>query len=448
MSCHLLLLSLHRSDFTSVIHSQGAEMDMESNWLLETTGIFFMITLNVVALAGNSALLAVLTTTPALRRFVFVLHLCVIDLLAATLLMPMGVASSAPALGCTDISHAACRAYVFLNVCLISACILTVSAISVERYYYIVHPMRYEGRIEGRLAAAVLAFIWVKSGLTSVVPQLNWRESPGLVRKVPERNGTELLCSLYWSGGDYKKIFVVIFSLLCFVVPGAIVIAVYCSVFKVARIAALQQGPLPSWTASTRHRSESFVSQMTAVNMAGRARSSSFNSQARSSQPAPHISPDHAFSGGKAAVTLLILVGQFMACWLPYFAFHLHAALQPRSEASAVAEALVTWLAYSAFAVNPIFYGWLNRQIREELLKCVACCTKRQTESLPAISSQGSIEESFFQFLQRTGAPADCSPALITKVPLDPRDAITCRIPGQVPEEVSDLQEIPCSALH
>uniref|UniRef100_UPI00358E1BB3 G-protein coupled receptor 61 n=1 Tax=Myxine glutinosa TaxID=7769 RepID=UPI00358E1BB3 len=403
-------------------------MDTERNWLLETTGIFFMVALNAVTLAGNSALLAVLTTTPTLRRFVFVLHLCVVDLLAATLLMPMGVASSIPVLGCTGVSHAACRAYVFLNVCLISACILTVSAISVERYYYIVHPMRYEGCIEGRLAAAVLVFIWVKSGLTSVVPQLNWRESPVLVRKVPERNTTELLCSLYWSGGDYKKIFVIIFSLLCFVVPGAIVIAVYCSIFKVARIAALQQGPLPSWTASTRHRSESFVSQMTA--------------------PAPHLSPEHAFSGGKAAVTLLILVGQFMACWLPYFAFHLHAALQPRSEASAVAEALVTWLAYSAFAVNPIFYGWLNRQIREELLKCVACCTKRQTESLPAISNQGSIEESFFQFLQRTGAPEERPTALIAKVPLDPRDAITCRIPGQVLEEVSDVQEIPCSALH
>ncbi|XP_078717209.1 G-protein coupled receptor 61-like isoform X4 [Lampetra fluviatilis] len=428
---------------------------MEGVRAWDAVGLAFSALLNAAALLGNLALLVVLLRAPPLRKFIFVLHLCVVDLLSATVLMPMAIASSRPvslALGGPPVGEGDvfCKAHVFLNVCLISASILSVSAISVERYYYIVHPMRYEGRVGAGLAVSVLAFIWVESGLASVVPLLGWRATPDAPWPV---NGTAAApaarCSLYWSDGEYKNVFVVVFSVFCFVVPGLIVTVVYCSVFKVARIAALQQGPLPSWTNGARQRSVSLNSQTTIVSdAAGNAGSASGGGGG----PPARISPERAFGGGKAAVTLAILVGQFVVCWLPHFAYHLHAATSGRRGDTESAETLVTWLAYSSFSINPFFYGWLNRQIREELKKLARCrCAGPwPRDEPPGPSSHGSVEENFFQFLQRTGCPVvvgggpEPPVAFATSTPkraLDHIAALGFRIPGQIPEESSEYNE-------
>ncbi|KAF0880877.1 GPR62 protein, partial [Crocuta crocuta] len=66
--------------------------------------------------------------------------------------------------------------------------------------------------------------------------------------------------------------------------------------------------------------------------------------------------------GGKAALAPALAVGQFAACWLPYGC----ACLAPAAQA-AVAEAPVTWVAYSAFAVHPFLYGLLQRPLRRAL---------------------------------------------------------------------------------
>ena len=58
---------------------------------------------------------------------------------------------------------------------------------------------------------------------------------------------------------------------------------------------------------------------------------------------------------------------------LPYFSFHLYSAIISSSPASlAQLEDVVTWIGYFCFTSNPIFYGCLNRQIREELARNMA----------------------------------------------------------------------------
>ncbi|XP_016108148.1 probable G-protein coupled receptor [Sinocyclocheilus grahami] len=228
-------------------------------------------------------------------------------------------------------------------------------------------------------------------------------------------------CSLHWSHSRLRKVFAILFSVLCFLVPSVVIFAVYCNVYKVARTAARQHAPMPTWTANqAKRRSDSINSQTTIIT---------------TTRSLPQrLSPERVFGGGKAAITLVVIVGQFLICWLPYFSFHLHMSITTPLQSPGDIEEAVTWLAYSSFAVNPFFYGLLNRQIREELIKLRKCCARRPVE-LRASSHEGSIQENFLQFLQRTSSTAETTRPNCGNS--SPRITVNqgARLPGQILEE-------------
>ncbi|KAJ8260276.1 hypothetical protein GJAV_G00179100 [Gymnothorax javanicus] len=418
----------------------------EAGTLSQSLALFAMLLMDLLAVAGNVAVMAVIAKTPQLRKFAFVFHLCLVDLLAALVLMPLGMLSDRPFFG-----EALCRSYLFLSVCLVSAVILSISAINVERYYYIVHPMRYEVKMTLGLVVSVLVGIWIKAIVMSAMPLLGWAfQGGGLLLNgrvgdlsLPIRGHRH--CSLHWTGGNSNRTaFMVLFTLVYFLCPLLVILVVYCSMFKVARVAAMHHGPLPTWMDTPRQRSESLSSRSTMVTSSGAARTT----------------PQRAFSGGKAAVVLLAVGGQFLCCWLPYFSFHLYSALAATSPAElAHLEEVVTWIGYFCFTSNPFFYGCLNRQIREELSKHLPCFFSRgpsEEDRLP--SREGSIEENFLQFLQGTGCNLEPQNSNSTPSPKaehhpvlqqpprqqlqqQPSAPVDFRIPGQIVEETSEFME-------
>ncbi|KAM4675053.1 G-protein coupled receptor 61-like [Discoglossus pictus] len=390
-------------------------------------GFFFMLLLDLVAVIGNVAVAFVILKTPKLRKFLFVVHLCIIDALAAITIMPLGIVASS---GRMEFSDSLCQTFISLEVCFSSASILTISAINIERYYYIVHPMRYEVKMTLGLAISVLVFIWFQASLISTVPFLGYSPpgdgiEPGNASLV---NTTR--CCLQRNAGTYKKVFLTFFVIFYFVLPLVIILTVYCNVFKVARIAALQHGPLPSWAASPRQRSNSTGSQ-TNIMTGNRSH---------------RLSPERALGGAKAALTLIVIGGQFIICWLPYFAFHVHNALQDTPyKAIDKWENIIRWVAYTSFTVNPFFYGCLNRQVRTELIRIPKCFLKESLDEQLGLSShEGSVEENFLQFLQRTNCVVDrrnSFPTSSTSKLLVNQSTLSFRIPGQILEETPETLE-------
>ncbi|XP_032368994.1 probable G-protein coupled receptor [Etheostoma spectabile] len=385
----------------------------------DLTGIFFMVILNVLALLTNTAVLVVVIKAPHLRKFAFVCHLCAVDLLCAILLMPLGIVSNSPYFTGVVFTILECQVYIFLNVILIAASIFTITAISVERYYYIVHPMRYEVKMTLKLTSAVIVMVWVASAVLALSTVFGW-PSYGSLSSISAAQ-----CSLHWSHSDHRRVFSLFFSVTCFCLPAVVIFAVYCNVYKVARVAARQHGPLPLWTKSqVKNRSDSINSQTIII--------TTRNTPNR-------ILRDRPFGGGKAALTLVVIVGQFLICWLPYFSFHLHLTLDATPKIPNDLMETVTWLAYSSFAINPFFYGLLNRQIREELCKLRRCYSNRPVE-LAVSSHEGSGHENFLQFLHRTSCTIETRASLTTssmRSTLDQTGQTGFRIPGQIPEEFS-----------
>ncbi|XDV51376.1 hypothetical protein PO909_020261 [Leuciscus waleckii] len=372
------------------------ETELNETLSHDTSGLVVMVTLNAVALLANSGVLAVVVKVPHLRKFSLVCHLCIVDLLCAALLMPLGIVCGSPFFAGVIFSVLECRLYIFLNAFLISASIFTVTVISIERYFYIVHPMRYEAKMTPWLSAAVMGLVWVVSTLLGLATVFGW-PSYGSRSSIAATH-----CSLHWSHSGHRRVFAILFCTVCFCVPAAIIIAVYGHVYKVAHTAARERGPIPSWTMATAHPKK------------------------------------RTLVGGKAALTLAIIVGQFLLCWLPYFAFHLHLSLGFSHSTSEEAEGPVTWLAYSTFAVNPFFYGLLNRQIREELCKMLLCCRSVGRPVRPSVSGhERSGQEDFFHFLHRSGDRDGVRCSYHMATPRSTMDQTSFRIPGQIPEEMT-----------
>ncbi|XP_029511212.1 G-protein coupled receptor 61-like [Oncorhynchus nerka] len=407
-----LPVSLHPNvSFPVGIGASGAPLS-----LTHSLALVAMLLMDLLAVVGNLAVMAVITKTLQLRKFAFVFHLCLVDLLAALVLMPLGMLSDRILVH----DEALCQSYLCLSVGLVSAAILSISAINVERYYYIVHPMRHEVKMTAGVVVAVLVGIWVKAIVMSALPLLGWVPQGnqgvgvglgiGLGSPMIPGPPSQRRCSLHWTGGGgtTRLIFMVFFTFVYFLCAVLIILIVYCNMFKVARVAAMQHGPLPTGmdTPGPRpHRSESLSSHSTMVVSLGGP-----------GGPCPPLRTpsQRTFNGGKAAAVLVAVGGQFLCCWLPYFSFHLYAALVSTPQASLVStqlEEVVTWIGYFCFTSNPFFYGCLNRQIRTELGRSLACLFKRAGpgDGDQLASREASIEENFLQFLQGTGCSLEPS---------------------------------------
>ena len=84
----------------------------------------------------------------------------------------------------------------------------------------------------------------------------------------------------------------------------------------------------------------------------------------------------------KAAKTLGIILGSFIACWLPFFILYLSGPLLDYFSLSAPVWVfkLFTWLGYLNSCCNPIIYTIFNKEFRQAFQKICkkVCCTIRR----------------------------------------------------------------------
>lgn len=90
-----------------------------------------------------------------------------------------------------------------------------------------------------------------------------------------------------------------------------------------------------------------------------------------------HSSPYHV-SDHKAAVTVGIIMGVFLICWVPFFCINIVAAFC-KTCIPDITFKILTWLGYSNSAFNPIIYSIFNTEFREAFKRILtahypACC--------------------------------------------------------------------------
>lgn len=223
---------------------------------------------------------------------------------------------------------------------------------------------RYSRWITKRVAFTTIAGVWLLAALISFLPISLGLHRPPQPRTVHSGNTEYPTCAL-----DLTPTYAVVSSSVSFYIPCIVMLGIYCRLYcyaqkHVKNIKAITR-PLTSTTPT-----------MTAVHHQGSS---------------PYHVSDH-----KAAITVGVIMGTFLLCWVPFFCVNIIAAFC-KTCIPGIAFKVLTWLGYSNSAFNPIIYSIFNTEFREAFRRILtahypACCC-RKYRNVTFGSSEASVRK-------------------------------------------------------
>lgn len=190
----------------------------------------------LLTISGNVMVCLAVCRSRRLRRVAncFVVSLALTDLLLGLLVLPFSATVELRS-GNWSLGGALCNIYISMDVLLCTSSILTLLAISVDRYLAISAPLTYPQRVTRLRVALVLISIWVWSLTLSFVPiHMGWNTEDYHVQHLDWGVGDEdrdgRYCQFEWNNN-----YVVLYTLCSFYLPLLLMCGMYLCIFRVAR---------------------------------------------------------------------------------------------------------------------------------------------------------------------------------------------------------------------
>ncbi|XP_046981137.1 putative tyramine receptor 2 [Schistocerca americana] len=203
-----------RRDYPSVLGVRLVVPEWEAALTAITLSLIILITI-----VGNVLVILSVFTYKPLRivQNFFIVSLAVADLTVAVLVMPFNVAYSLIQRWVFGI--VVCKMWLTCDVLCCTASILNLCAIALDRYWAITDPINYAQKRTLRRVLAMIAGVWLLSGVISSPPLIGWNDWP------MEFNDTTP-CQLTEEQG-----YVIYSSLGSFFIPLFIMTIVYVEIF-------------------------------------------------------------------------------------------------------------------------------------------------------------------------------------------------------------------------
>ncbi|KAH8414489.1 hypothetical protein KR215_007333 [Drosophila sulfurigaster] len=346
------------SEMDTIVGEEPEQLSLVS---IVVVGIFLSV-LIFLSVAGNILVCLAIYTERSLRRIgnLFLASLAIADLFVASLVMTFAGVNDL--LGYWIFGAEFCDTWVAFDVMCSTASILNLCAISMDRYIHIKDPLRYGRWVTRRVAVITIAAIWLLAAFVSFVPI-----SLGIHRPdqplIFEDNGKKYpTCAL-----DLTPTYAVVSSCISFYFPCVVMIGIYCRLYCYA------QKHVKSIKAVTRPGE---VAEKQRYKSIRRPKNQPKKFKVRNLH---HSSPYHV-SDHKAAVTVGVIMGVFLICWVPFFCVNITAAFCKTCIGGQTFK-ILTWLGYSNSAFNPIIYSIFNKEFRDAFKRILTmrnpwCCAQ------------------------------------------------------------------------
>ncbi|XP_029926009.1 D(1)-like dopamine receptor [Myripristis murdjan] len=348
----------------------------------------------VSTLLGNTLVCAAVVKFRHLRSKVtnlFVISLAVSDLFVAVLVMPWEAISEVTG---TWLFGRFCGVWIAFDIMCSTASILNLCIISVDRYWAIASPFKYERKMTHRVAFVMIGVAWTLSILISFIPvQLNWHqaeeedevaavvgegEEQQVVEALMAANATNFTAGIAKNDNitgscvaNLNKTYAISSSFISFYIPVVIMIATYTRIFRIAqtqirRIASLERAVEQ---AQNQNHGQTWRRQQ----------------QQQQHRAADENSLKTSFKKEtKVLKTLSIIMGVFVFCWLPFFVLN---CTVPFCDPPCVSDTTFTvfvWFGWANSSLNPVIYAF-NADFRRAfatILGCNRMCSNNAVEAV------------------------------------------------------------------
>ncbi|CAG0917325.1 unnamed protein product [Notodromas monacha] len=360
-------MSLTVVDYVNNSSSAGEDVEFDiagtASKALIGLGLSSMI---LASICGNLLVCIAVCTDHSLRKLgnLFVVSLAIADLLVASVVMVFATINDL--MDRWIFGEKFCDTWIAMDVMCSTASIINLCAISLDRYIYIEDPYRYSRWMSKKTVTLLIACIWVVAGLVSFLPiSLGLHKPPRLADEAPHPRAlgpdaplmpdAAMHCAL-----DLTPTYAVVSSCVSFYVPCVVMVILYYRLYHYAlkHVRSIKQMTRPL--------------QLGTVN----------------GKPAATVPTEYQVSEHKAAITIGVVVGVFLVCWVPFFCANIAEAFckcVPKTTFQAL-----TWLGYCNSSLNPVIYSIFNTEFRYAFHKiiahkcpwllcrcCGACCPDR-----------------------------------------------------------------------
>ncbi|XP_037531813.1 alpha-1A adrenergic receptor-like [Nematolebias whitei] len=319
----------------------------------------------VFAIAGNILVILSVVCNRHLRTPTnyFIINLAMADLLLGTTVLP--VSATLEILDRWVFGRIFCDIWAALDVLCCTASIMSLCVISIDRYIGVSHPLQYPGIVTERRALLAMLGVWVLSVVISIGPLLGWKQPPS-----PD----DSVCLI-----TEEPFYALFSSLGSFYIPLAVILAMYCRVYIVAKRTTknLEAGVMrermntSELTLRIHKGSQVQEDHHSGSSGAGKGRAH----QARSSLTVKLLK----FSREKkAAKTLGVVVGMFILCWLPFFLALPIGSFNVNLRPPEVLFKVIFWLGYFNSCLNPIIYPCYSREFKLAFIRILRCQCHQQ----------------------------------------------------------------------
>ncbi|XP_022252657.1 G-protein coupled receptor moody-like [Limulus polyphemus] len=305
------------------------------------------IVFSIIGIPGNLISIGALARSPRLRNATttFIINLCVADAIFCAFSIPLSASTFLRRKWVHG--DALCVLFPLIRYSNVAVSLLSVVAITVNRYVLIVHPQKYKSIYKKHWIAIMVAAIWLFSFICLLPPLLNVWGKFGFDPTV----GT---CTILKVNGRSPKVFLYVFA---FVLPSVAFVICYSRIFCVVRKAHKNIKERPDNT-----RTE------------GGPKSPRILLQ----QLREKFHPSSEFSGKrKKELTkdirllrmILVIFFTFVICYLPVTIIK----ITRKEDDLPVINILGYVSIYFSSCINPIIYVLMSQEYRQAYKKCFNC---------------------------------------------------------------------------
>ncbi|XP_054168582.1 dopamine receptor 1-like [Oppia nitens] len=290
----------------------------------------------LVSILGNIMVCLAISSDRRLRRLgnLFLASLALADLFVGCLVMTFALANDL--MEYWMFGPQLCEIWIAFDISCCTCSILNLCAISLDRFVHIKDPMSYNRWMNKKIIFCAVSGIWLVSGFVSFVPiSLGWHK-PTANTDIDKNVTliTDILDDRPQCALDLTPTYALVSSTISFYLPCIIMVALYAKLYAICQ-----------------KHVKSIKSMTKPIHVSGQT----YN---------------HHITEHKAAITLGVIMGTFLACWTPFFCMNIVAAYCKTCIPS-LAFKVLTWLGYFNSSLNPAIYSIFNTEFREAFRRII-----------------------------------------------------------------------------